>query len=138
MHPLHRKLINDLVELEQQRVRLALAAGWVLDEECTFDLFFYQPTSWPRYAGTPARVNWTGLPYFFNDANHDYWLRDHFVQKGRAETLGDALHDLIVERRDPTANPLNHGLSIHMDAVDIQCGDWSRAAVKMLNLEKES
>ena len=69
----------------------------------------------------------------FTDANDDYAVRDHFVKIGKAEALGDALHDLIILRRDPTANPNNYGLTILNDAVDIKIGDWSRAALKVLD-----
>ena len=74
-------------------------------------------------------------PHFHSDPAADYstlelvqrtWTREG---KGRFE---DALHAIIIRRRDPTvSNPNNYGSSIG-DILDYRVGDYSRAALDSL------
>lgn len=114
------------------RIKLAEAMGWTKcysttharGKRCTRG---YHPDRKPN--GQPSSV-----PDPFTDANDDYAVRDHFVAIGKTVELADALHNLIILRRDPTVtNTNNYGLDIEDAISDLKIGDFARAALKLIS-----
>ena len=133
-------MTNPQPDLGSARIQLAEAMGWTQVERRNIKRGDKGYLTGKRPDAGNRQWGHRRIPDPFTCANDDYAVLEWARATDRTiaghpiiECMGNALHHLIIKRRDPTANPENYGLNVEDVVYDYQVGDYARAALKVLS-----